>query len=194
MIKANNRSNKQHRKITRWILIILFLTFASAALLSFISETILKSVNLIIAFILLIIIILIHLLFDLIGVAVTSCSEVPFIAMASKKIKGASQALTLVKNVDKVSNICQDVIGDVTGILSGSIGATIILIILLRRPNVSQILLSILITSGIAAITVAGKAGVKNIALANKVTIISKTGLFIYFVTYIFRKKQHKKN
>jgi CBS domain containing-hemolysin-like protein len=102
--------------------------------------------------------------------------------------------LSLVKNVDKVSNICQDVIGDVTGILSGSIGATIIIIILLRRPGISQILLSILITSGIAAITVAGKAAVKSMALANKVSIISKTGLFIYFVTYIFRKKKPLKN
>jgi CBS domain containing-hemolysin-like protein len=165
------------------------ITFASAAFLSFISGTILKSVNLVVAFIFLFIIIMINLLFDLVGVAVTACSEVPFVAMASKKIKGASQALNLVKNVEKVANICQDVIGDVTGILSGSIGATIIIIILLRNPSLNQILMSILITSGIAAITVAGKAIIKSIALAHSVFIISKAGLFIYFITFILKKK-----
>jgi hypothetical protein len=189
LAKGNNRTNKQRRKITRWILIILVITFASAAFLSFISGTILKSVNLVVAFIFLFIIIMINLLFDLVGVAVTACSEVPFVAMASKKIKGASQALNLVKNVEKVANICQDVIGDVTGILSGSIGATIIIIILLRNPSLNQILMSILITSGIAAITVAGKAIIKSIALAHSVFIISKAGLFIYFITFILKKK-----
>ena len=189
MVQRKSRYNKQRRKIIRWILIILFWTFASAAFLSFISETILKSVNLIVAFILLIIIIFIHLLFDLIGVAVTACSEVPFIAMAAKKIKGANQALNLVKNVDKVANFCQDVIGDITGILSGSIGATIIVEILFKNPNLNQFLMSILMISTISAVTVASKAAAKNIALAHNVTIISKMGLIIYYVTYFFKRK-----
>jgi CBS domain containing-hemolysin-like protein len=173
----------------RWTLIILITTFASAAFLSFISGIILESVNLIIAFLLLFIIIMIHLLFDLVGVAVTACSRVPFHSMASKKIKGASQALNLVRNVERVSTICQDVVGDVTGILSGSIGATIIIIILIRNHNLNQILMSIVITSSIAAFTVAGKAIIKSIALAHSVLIISKTGLFIYYITFIFKKK-----
>ena len=193
MAKGKNRPNKQRRKVTRWILIILLWTFALAAFLSFISETILKSVNLIVAFVLLIIVIFIGLLFDLIGVAVTACSEVPFIAMTSKKIKGASQALNLVKNADRVSNFCMDVIGDVSGIVSGSIGATIIVIILLKNPGLKQVLMSIIVTSGIAAVTVAGKAGGKNIAIANCVPIISKTGLLIYFFTQIFKKRQKQK-
>ena len=189
MVQRKSRYNKQRRKVIRWILIILFLTFASAAFLTFISETILKSVNLIVAFILLIIIIAIHLLFDLVGVAVTACSEVPFVAMASKKIKGANQALNLVKNVDKVANFCQDVVGDITGILSGSIGATIIVVILFKNPNLNQLLISILMISTISAATVAGKAVAKNIALNHSVAILSKIGLYIYYVTYFFKRK-----
>lgn len=189
MVQRKSRYNKQRRKVIRWILIILFLTFASAAFLTFISETILKSVNLIVAFILLIIIIAIHLSFDLVGVAVTACSEVPFVAMASKKIKGANQALNLVKNVDKVANFCQDVVGDITGILSGSIGTTIIVVILFKNPSLNQLLISILMISTISAATVAGKAVAKNIALNHSVTIISKIGLCIYYVTYFFRRK-----
>lgn len=189
MAKRKNRSNKQRKKVTRWILIILLWTFVSAAFLSFISETILKSVNLIVAFVLLIIIIFIGLLFDLIGVSVTACSEVPFIAMAAKKIKGAYQALNLVKNADRVSNFCLDVIGDVTGIVSGSIGATIIVIILLKNPGLKQVMMSIIVTSGIATFTVAGKAVGKNIAIKNCVPIIRKTGLMIYFFTQIFKRR-----
>ena len=189
MAKRKNKSNKQRKKVIRWILIILLWTFASAAFLSFISETILKSVNLIVAFILLIIIIFINLLSDLIGVAVTACSEVPFNAMAAKKIKGANQALNLVKNADRVANICQDVIGDVTGIVSGSIGATIIVVILFKNPSLNQFLMSILMISTISAVTVAGKAVGKNIAIKNCVPIVRKTGLMIYFLTQIFKRK-----
>jgi CBS domain containing-hemolysin-like protein len=192
--KDKNKSNKQRSKVTRWILIIILWTFASAAFLSFLSETILRSVNLVLAFVLLIIIIFIHLLFDLIGVAVTACSEVPFIAMASRKIKGASQALNLVKNADRVANICQDVIGDVTGIVSGLIGAAIIAILLLKNPGLKQVLMSIIVTSGIAAVIVAGKAGAKNIAIENCVPIIKKTGLLIYFFTQFFKRKQKQKS
>jgi hypothetical protein len=109
--------------------------------------------------------------------------------MASKKIKGANQALNLVKNVDKVANFCQDVVGDITGILSGSIGATIIVVILFKNPSLNQLLISILMISTISAATVAGKAVAKNIALNHSVAILSKIGLYIYYVTYFFKRK-----
>lgn len=192
MSKNKSKSNKQHRKIIRWTLIILLWTFASAAFLSFISETILRSVNLTLAFILLIIMIFMNLLSDLIGVAVTACLEVPFNAMASKKIKGASQALNLIKNADRVANFCQDVIGDITGILSGSLGATIIVVILFKNPGLNQFLMSMLMISTISAVTVAGKAVAKNMALKHSVTIISKIGIFIYYITYFFKRKKNK--
>ena len=43
-------------------------------------------------------------------------------AMSSKKIKGAKKAVSFKKNADKVSSFCNDVIGDICGIISGSAG------------------------------------------------------------------------
>ncbi len=64
--------------------------------------------------------------FDIIGIAVTTAKEMPFHAMAANKVEEAKYAIKLVKNASQVSNFCNDVIGDISGIISGSLGATII--------------------------------------------------------------------
>ena len=69
------------------------------------------------------IVILIGVLFDLVGVAVTVANEEDFHAQASKKIKGSKTAIKMIRNSAKVANICNDVIGDICGVLSGAISA-----------------------------------------------------------------------
>ena len=120
--------------------------------------------------------------FDIIGVAVTAASEVPFHSMASKKIPGAKISIKLVRNADKVSNFCNDVIGDVCGIVSGSIGAFIASKILHDIGYIS--IFDALIGSLIAALTVAGKALGKNFAIVNSNAIIFNVSKIIY----IFKK------
>ncbi len=67
-----------------------------------------------------------NIFFDIIGIAVTTAKEMPFHAMAANKVEEAKYAIKLVKNASQVSNFCNDVIGDISGIISGSLGATII--------------------------------------------------------------------
>lgn len=67
-------------------------------------------------------IIFLGVIFDIIGTAVTAANETPFHAMAIKKIKEAKIAVQMIRNVSKVSIICNDVIGDVCGIISGTGG------------------------------------------------------------------------
>ena len=75
----------------------------------------------------LIVLISIGVITDVIGTAVTSADEQPFIAMASKRIRGAKQALQLIRKAERVSSLLNDVVGDIVGVVSGSAGSVIAL-------------------------------------------------------------------
>jgi len=183
---------KSRGKIRYWIIAITFWTFFLAITLSFISETLIIKANIIISLIILIIIILIGVLFDIIGVAITACPEVPMNSMAANKIKGAREAVGLLKNAGKVSNFCNDVIGDICGIISGAIGAAIVFRILLNNPDFEKAILSAVIAGFISSLTVGGKAIGKNIAMKNSKYIVLKTGYTVYIFNFIFRRKKVK--
>lgn len=154
---------KNKQKINyRWIFQITVLAFIISIVFSCLSEGIVKNVNIYLATLILILFIAIGILFDMIGVAVTSADEEPFHSMSSRKIKGAKQAVYLKKNADKVSSFCNDVIGDICGIISGSVGVTISSAL----SNYIPLLIStLLITAIVAAFTIGGKAVFKSIAI-----------------------------
>ena len=161
--------NKQNIK---WILLITSLTFVISMIFSYLSETILKKSNIVIELLVLLIVILIGIIFDMIGVAVTTCAEHPFHAMASRKIKGAKTAIKLIKNKDKVSSFCNDVIGDICGIVSGTAG-----VIIATSIAKDSIICSLLITATISSLTIGGKALGKKVAVnksENITRIVSK--------------------
>ena len=157
--------NKQNIK---WILLITSLTFVISMIFSYLSETILKKSNIVIELLVLLIVILIGIIFDMIGVAITTCAEHPFHAMASRKIKGAKTAIKLIKNKDKVSSFCNDVIGDICGIVSGTAG-----VIIATSIAKDSIICSLLVTATISSLTIGGKALGKKVAV-NKSENITK--------------------
>lgn len=136
-----------------------------------------NSNNIIFPLFIILFIILIGVIFDIIGIAVAAASEVPFISMASKRIRGARQALQLIRNADLVSNFCNDVVGDICGIISGAAGSMLILRIGTNGLKLDA--LNILISSLIAALTVGGKAFGKSIAMNKSQEIIWKVGYFL---------------
>ena len=153
-------------KNNSWIIIITVLSFAISIIFSYLSEAILKSSSIIIELIVLFTVILLGIIFDMIGVAITTCVEFPFHAMASRKIKGAKTAIKLIKNKDRVSSFCNDVIGDICGIVSGTAGV-IIATSISTNFNINLIICSLLITATISSLTIGGKAVGKNIAVNN---------------------------
>ena len=156
----------------KWILLITSLTFVISMIFSYLSETILKKSNFAIELLVLLTVILIGIIFDMIGVAVTTCAEHPFHAMASRKIKGAKTAIKLIKNKDKVSSFCNDVIGDICGIVSGTAG-----VIIATSIAKDSIICSLLVTATISALTIGGKALGKKVAVnksENITRIVSK--------------------
>lgn len=167
-----------------WIIKITLLAFIISLVFSICSESVIPNVNIIVAIIILIFFIGIGILFDMIGVAVTSADEEPFHSMSSRKVKGAKQAVMLKKSADKVSSFCNDVIGDICGIISGTVGVTIASSIAIMS-NIPIFICSLFVTAIIAGLTIGGKAIFKSIA-------INKSNSILYHfakVISIFKKK-----
>lgn len=190
------KTGRSARPDFRWIALIFLVTVLISALMSFVSSNLLEGAGLILSFVVLICIVLTGILFDIIGVAVTAADEVPFHAMASRKVPEAEDALRLIRNAGRVSSFCNDVIGDICGVISGSaaaaISASVVAAAGLTRLTVASVLLSALV----AGVTVGGKALGKTFAIRNSTAIVLLTARVIYTVRTLprrlFRKKKKK--
>lgn len=187
------RSKKKKKKNGnfRWIITIFFVTIIISSTISFLSSSIMEEAGLVEAFLVLLVIVLLGIVFDVIGVAVMSADEKPFHSMAAKKVPGAAEALKLLKNAEKVSSFCNDVVGDICGVVSGSASAVIAVKALssLNSDTVSQLLMSALV----AALTIAGKACGKNVAMRRSTWIVNMVSKPIFYIKSLFRGKKRKK-
>mgnify|MGYP000872156351 FL=1 len=156
----------------KWVIMISFWTFIMAIFFSLITENLMKNLDILLAFVILVIIMLIGIVFDIIGIAVTASDEKSFHSMAANKIEEAKYAVKLIRNAGQVSNFCNDVVGDISGIISGAAGTTIIYKLIDRYSIKNGTILSIIITALIASFTVGGKALGKGIAINNSEKII----------------------
>ena len=178
-----------------WILTITITSFVVSVILSVGSSDILKDANIFTAFFVIFIIVFVNIIFDIIGIAVTAADETPFHAMASRKMYGAKRAIRLIRNADKVSNFCNDVIGDICGIISGSAGAFIVFSTIGSRKEIS--IAGLVITGVITAFTVGGKAMSKTLAIRNSSFIVYKVSVIIQFITikfYFIKKRRKNRN
>ena len=115
--------------------------------------------------------IFIGIVFDMIGVAALTSKKENFHAMASKKLKGAKEAITMLNHSNMVATVCNDVVGDICGIVSGGFGA-VLAISIADKTEISVVLSTIIVTALISALTVGGKSLGKNIAIKNSDKII----------------------
>lgn len=176
--------------IKYWTIKIFFITLILSAGISVITEYFMSEVELAAAVGVLAALIVVGIIFDIIGVAFASCDQEPFIAMSAKKDMRAHQALKLLKNADIVSNFCNDVIGDVCGIVSGAAGAAITLKAIVMGFPASDFVISIAVSALIAAATVAGKAAGKSVAMKKNKDIVMAIGSIVIF----FKPKKKKKS
>lgn len=181
--KVKNKDNKKkNTKEALWTAKITIYTIIISGTASLLSESTLPMVNASLACIILVLIIFLGVIFDIIGTAVTAANEIPFHAMAAKKIKEAKIAVKMIRNASKVSNFCNDVVGDVCGIISGSVGVVIVAKILQLYPNGSEILIASGISAMIAGATVGGKAVGKKFAITNSNNILYAVAKIVYFI------------
>ena len=158
------KKNKKELVNYSWIIKITIVAFTISILFSFLSETVIPKVSVLIGVLILIIFILVGIIFDMVGVSVQTADEAPFHSMNSRRIKGADVAVKFKKNSDKVSSFCNDVVGDICGIISGTAGS-IIASSLARTFHLNSFITILVITGIISAITIGGKALGKGIAI-----------------------------
>jgi len=158
----------------KWVLKVFIISFILSSIFSAVGN-ILSDINIIVLILILLLVILIGIIFDMIGVAVLTAEEAPFHARNSKKIKGANTCIKLLKNNTKVSSVCNDIVGDICGIVSGSLGA-ILTIYISNKTGLNIVIATVLITSLISSLTVGGKAYFKTIATKKSDKIILITG------------------
>ena len=196
MSKADPASSKREKsKAARWVLTIFIVTVLVSGIISFISEELMSGSGIVVSFIILLAIVLLGIIFDVVGVAVTSAEEKPFHSMAARKVPGSQEAITLLRNADKVGSICNDVVGDICGVVSGSASATIAANVLSHGQinNARERLVLLAMSAFVAALTVAGKALGKNVAINSCTGIVHTVGRIIYRIRHIpdlFRKKK----
>ena len=186
MSKADPSSQKKERnKTIRWVVTIFFVTIFVSGMITMISEEIMGHSSMLVAFLILLAIVLVGILFDIIGVAVTSADEKPFHSMAARKVHGAQEAITLLRNAERVSSICNDVVGDICGVVSGCASATIAAQILHNFEFTWPQVVSLLMSALVAGLTVGGKAVGKTFAIGSCTQIVHFVGKIISY----FRKK-----
>jgi len=162
----------------RWLIKIVLISVAASTVFTLASTELLGSAGVAVAFAILAVFIALGIVFDVVGVAVTVAAQAPFHSMAAHHERGAAESLRLIKNADKVSGFCNDVVGDVTGIISGTTAA-LIAGRLMEGFNTANLLFPLLISGMVTALTVGCKSAGKTIAINNSTAIVLKAGKLI---------------
>ena len=171
----------------RWAIRIVVFSVVLATVFTILSTAALEGAGYILSFAILLFLIVVGILFDMIGVAVTAADETPFHSMAANKGIGGKEAIKLIKNADRVSNICNDVVGDITGIISGVIMA-VLAVRLVTDYNLPSMLIHLLISGFVVGITIGGKALGKGAAIRGSTGIVHVVALAVYRVGWLWGK------
>jgi len=179
-VKFKKRNTNISKK---WIITITIWSFLISGLLTFISSILLEKLGILESFIILAVIILLGIVCDAIGVAVTAAVETQMHSMAASKVRGSNEAIFLIRNASAVSNFFNDVIGDICSIISGAASAIIVIKIIENFTTFDKSWFDIFIGAIVAAIMVSGKAIGKDFAIKNANFIVYKFGYVISFFT-----------
>ena len=177
------RQKRQNKEATpsywRWVIQIILISMVLSAVLSLVSGVLLEGAGYVLAVSVLVLFVLLGILFDVIGVAVTAADAKPFHSMAAHREKGAREALFLIKNGEKVASFCNDVVGDICGIVSGSTAAVIV-VRLQQSFHTGSILFSIGVTALISGLTIGGKALGKKLAMTRSKNVVYRAAKVLH--------------
>lgn len=182
----NNKERSKRRARRLWTMFAFLFSFVMTALLSLLSDEALKGLPVWAALAVLLIFIFIGIVFDMIGVAVTTAQPSSFNAMAAKKNPVGKKAVWLIANAEKVSSFCCDIVGDICGVVSGATAATISLVIVINLEPTAALWFSLCFTALVSSITVGGKALGKRLSIEKNTNIT----LLVARALCIFKKKK----
>ena len=174
-----DKDKKKKKKQGSWPLRVFLLAVALSAVLSFFSSSALEGAGYAVAIIVLAVFIGLGIVFDMVGVAVTAADPKPFHSMAAHKEKGGREAIRLLQNANQVSSVCNDVVGDICGIVSGSTAAVIV-VQLQRDFSTTSVLISIGVTALISGLTIGGKALFKKVAINECTAVVYRVARIMH--------------
>ena len=166
----------------RWIVQILLMSISISAVFSLLSSQILQNAGYAVAFLVLAAFIVLGIIFDIIGVAVTVADERPFHSMAAHREPGAAAAIHLIRSAGRVSSVCNDVVGDISGIVSGTTAAVVVARLTVSF-DLNAVVMSTVVSALVSGLTIGEKAIGKGFALGNSTEIVlavAKIYRFIY--------------
>ena len=170
---------KRHKSYYRDRRVAFLMAVVLSAVLSLASDQALSGAGIPLAFAVLACFIGLGILFDIIGVSVTAADERPFHSMAAHKTPGAREALGLIRKASKVSSFCNDVVGDICGIISGSTAA-IIVTRLQEAFSLRSVVISLAITALVSGLTIGGKAVGKTFAIEKSTAVLQLVGRVLH--------------
>ena len=186
-------AKKARNKTIKWVITIFLVTILVSGTITLVSDVVMEGSSIPVAFLILLLIILVGIVFDIIGMAVATADEKPFHSMAARKVPGAQESIRLLRNAERVSSICNDVVGDICGVVSGSASATIAVQVISNFDFSWPQIVSLVMSSLAAGLTVGGKAIGKTFAVNSCTEIVHGVGKIIYTLRHfpdLFRKKK----
>ena len=175
---------------TRWVAVIMPVSFVLSVAMSYMSNEALNSAGTLLSFVVLFFFIALGIVFDMIGIAAASGTEKEFHSMAAHKVRGAREAVWMLRNAEKVSNICNDVVGGICGIISGATGALIVANITAGMNGPMVVVISLAVTGMVSALTIGGKAAGKGIAMAFSSKVLALCGRLLSVLPFSFDAKK----
>jgi hypothetical protein len=195
--KKENKSKPTKKKSLfslvnwKWVITAFLSSLVISIILSLLSSEVLSIVPIIAAVLILFAFVFIGIIFDIIGLAVATANEKPFNSMAAQKIKAGKTGLALIRKADQVSSFCNDVIGDICGVVSGSAAATVA-IRLAMILGMESLWVNLTLCGLVSAITVGGKAIGKAIGLNYSIEVVTLVAKTVAIFTRDTKKKKKK--
>ena len=194
MAKSDPAAQKRERKkALRWVVTVFVVTMIVSGTISLVSDVVMERSSMAVAFLILLMIILVGIVFDIVGMAVASADEKPFHSMAARKVPGSQESIRLLRSAERVSSICCDVVGDICGVVSGSASATIAAQVVAKMEFSWPQVVSLLMSALVAGLTVGGKAVGKTVAINSCTEIVHTVGRFLYTLRHPPKLKRKKK-
>lgn len=175
----------------KWVITAFLSSLVISIILSLLSSEVLSVVHIIAAVLILLAFVFLGIIFDIIGLAVATANEKPFNSMAAQRIKAGKTGLALIRKADQVSSFCNDVIGDICGVVSGSAAATVA-IRLAQTMGIESLWVNLLLCGLVSAITVGGKAIGKAIGLNYSIEVVTLVAKFIAVFSHNSKKNKNK--
>ena len=176
--KEKNKKKSGTARSNHWVLHVFLMSVLLSAVLSFLSSTALTGAGYVVAVLVLVSFIALGIVFDMVGVAVTAADPRPCHSMAAHKEKGGREAIRLLNNASRVSSFCNDVVGDICGIVSGTTAAVIVTQ-LQRSFSTTSVLISIGMTALISGLTIGGKALGKTVAISECTDVVHRVAILM---------------